>query len=135
VVDAKIFFPIRNWFAKTFEPRPGLDFSFIEWVSKCLEWILFYVRSFIGKLLSCGYCFSVWTAAPFAFIAPGDITSILWVDLIIKWMVLHRMSNMLHEGFSRWLKRAPWVLVFQKVDVLNEPNQTIEVLDEPTKEK
>ena len=107
VIDAKIFFGVRNWFAREIDCQ-GLIFE---------KRLLHYIKSFIGKLLGCGYCFSVWVAAPLAFVVPGVIVPIWWADLIIKWLFIHRMSNVWHEGIKRWLERAPWVFVVQKTEM------------------
>jgi len=102
------------------------DMPLILWLR---NWLYKVNPTFIGKLFKCGYCFSVWVAMPFAFVAPGNITEIQFIDIIVKWMVLHRLSNIMHEGFIRWLKRVPWVFVIQKTElkIQDIPSNVIEV--------
>ena len=90
IISSEIFLGIRNWFAKR--------------------------SSFFQKLLSCGYCFSVWVAASVAWVLPGDVTTYPYLDIIIKIFVVHRLSNVLHELFKRLFNRLPWSIVFNKVD-------------------
>jgi len=70
-------------------------------------------NEFLGNLVSCGYCCSVWVSITVAWTIPGAIIFPL-VDFVIKVFVLHRLSNILHEGFSRWFSRHPWMIVLQK---------------------
>ena len=69
---------------------------------------------FFGKLVNCGYCVSVWVAAlMFAYYLPiGQYMELLCVNrfvwvitLIAKAVIVHRLSNVLHELFSRWFHR------------------------------
>lgn len=80
---------------------------------------------FFGALISCGYCFSVWAAAPIAWALPGTIfgeANILpsWVVFFLDWIckifILHRLSNIFHEALSRWFGRNPFVLVLSQVN-------------------
>jgi hypothetical protein len=112
LVDSKIFFGLRNYLLLT-EPTD----SFPKF------------KNFLGKLFSCGYCMSVWVAIPFAFLISGTIVNILGVDQFCKWMILHRVSNVLHELFSRWFNRTPWFLAIQKIDATVAPAPNIEVDD------
>ncbi len=73
--------------------------------------------SFLGKLLSCGYCLSIWVSIPIVFFVPGHIVDNYVIDLFIKWMILHRFSNIAHEGIRRWITRAPFVFIIQKQDL------------------
>ncbi len=72
--------------------------------------LLTKIWPFLGELISCGYCASVWVAATIGWCLPGEVSGIIIVDAIIKIFVLHRVSNILHEGFSRWFDRYPIVL-------------------------
>lgn len=72
---------------------------------------------FLGDLISCGYCLSVWVSATIAWGLPGRIfqsmsqhQAFFYVDIFVKIFVLHRLSNILHEGISRWIGRYPWVV-------------------------
>ena len=95
LVDSKLFFGLRNYLLQA--PQKGL-------------------KGFLGKLLSCGYCTSVWITIPFAFLIGGTIVNIPGADQFCKWMILHRASNVLHELLSRWFNRTPWFLAIQKID-------------------
>lgn len=75
------------------------------------------VIGFINDLISCGYCFSVWVAALFAFFAPGDISGFLFADFIIKVFSIHRLSNIFHEFVSRWINRVPIMVSLQHVKI------------------
>jgi hypothetical protein len=68
------------------------------------------IGSYIAKLFTCGYCFSVWVAALVAWSLPGYIFNIIIADVILKTFVLHRLSNLMHELFHRWLNRHPFGL-------------------------
>lgn len=103
VVSSRIFMPFNNWVAVK--------------------------SSFLGSLLDCGYCFSVWVAIPFGVFCPGEITGILALDILIKIMVIHRISNLWHEFLARWFERHPWVFVLNKESVNKEEDEEID-LDE-----
>lgn len=86
-------------------------------------------RNILGKLVSCGYCMSVWVSILIAWSLPGCITSIWLLDVIIKIFILHRCSNVIHELFSRWFKRLPWYVIVAKNQIDDLPDK-IEVDDE-----
>ena len=67
---------------------------------------------FLGKLLGCGYCLSVWVAIPFGLIYYLYQNTIYYKVMMAITFVfaIHRLSNMLHELFRRWLGRHPFVL-------------------------
>lgn len=97
IVSSTIFFRVRNWIAKK--------------------------SNFLGELTNCGYCMSVWVSAPIGWALPGDIflhafpgseTAMIF-DCILKVFILHRVSNVFHEGLSRWFNRLPWVFVVNKM--------------------
>lgn len=57
---------------------------------------LMATSQFVEELLSCGYCTSVWVAASVAWALPG--TTGYWpIDIVLKTLALHRLSNFLHE--------------------------------------
>lgn len=91
LISSDIFLGFRNWFAK----RDN------------------FACRFIGDLLRCGYCTSVWCSAAIAWAAPGELTGIAWIDIAIKIFALHRLANVIHELFQRWFDRHPWVIVLQ----------------------
>ncbi|MDP1712573.1 MAG: DUF1360 domain-containing protein [Candidatus Nanopelagicaceae bacterium] len=82
--------------------------------------------TFLGKLISCGYCLSVWVAATVFWVLPPilpvDSSLLLVFDGVVKLFVLHRVSNLFHELCSRWFKRVPFQLVLTKFE-----NQPVEV--------
>jgi hypothetical protein len=75
---------------------------------------------FLGKLFTCGYCMSIWIAISAAWALPGNISQVAWFDCVLRIFVLHRLSNILHELFSRWFKRLPWHVVLVKQAVLDD---------------
>jgi hypothetical protein len=85
-----------------------LFLTFRAWVTKVNP-------GFLGKLFACGYCLSVWVAAVAAIFIPGQITGDPIPDMVLKWLVLHRVSNAHHELLSRYFKRLPLVVVFNFV--------------------
>lgn len=86
IINGEIFLPIRNTLSK--------------------------MSVFLRKLLSCGYCSSVWVAASIAWALPGTVTGYLVIDIIIRTFVLHRLSNLAHELFGRLFARLPFTFVF-----------------------
>ena len=58
-----------------------------------------HVKVWFDKLITCGYCTSIWVAALFAIWAP-----ILFESVVINWLcfvfVLHRLSNWIHIVFE-----------------------------------
>lgn len=97
IVQSEIFFSLRNFIART--------------------------SAFLGNLISCGYCTSVWVSAIIGWALPGNVlylwmpnTTTMVIDCILKIFVLHRISNVLHEAFSRWFSRLPFSLVVNKID-------------------
>lgn len=103
VVASKIFFPLRDWFSRNPDPK-GF------WAK---------ARSWIGELLNCGHCASVWVALLAAHFAPtGACTGCVkyaWPIFFIKVFVIHRLSNLMHELFSRWFSRSPFSFVFTHI--------------------
>lgn len=55
--------------------------------------------SWLETLFSCGYCFSVWTAFGVAFLLglAYNLTGWYWVDLTLTSLLIHRLSNYLHN--------------------------------------
>jgi hypothetical protein len=89
IASSEIIFPVRDWMSQH--------------------------SAFLGKLVNCGYCVSVWVAALlFSYYLPtGEFLKalcsnnwIVWaVVLIGKAAIVHRLSNVLHEKFSRWFHK------------------------------
>lgn len=58
-----------------------------------------HARIWSDKLISCGYCTSVWVAAFFAIWAPTWFEPIL-INWICMTFVLHRLANWIHVVFE-----------------------------------
>lgn len=85
LVKSEIFQPVRNFvFFKSQEP----------------------IYNFIGKVLSCGYCCSVWVAAALTFIFTVlgfiELFGFWLLDFFVITLVLHRASNYLHGVSDRY---------------------------------
>jgi hypothetical protein len=124
IVDSKIMFPIRDWFSRPApESEPckhpieasdnpssgfGSDCCKKSWFNRAGWWL----RHFAGELVNCGHCTSVWVAIPVAyFTGHNDV-----LMLIVKWMVIHRSSNLIHELFKKWFRCAPFSFVFTHIN-------------------
>lgn len=88
VTTGSIFFSIRNWIAK----KPYL--------------------SFVHDLISCGYCFSVWVSGLVTLAYQITFCDMIVIDYLITLFLVHRLSNLVHELFSRWFGRLPFTLFF-----------------------
>jgi hypothetical protein len=86
---------------------------------------------FLGKLLKCGYCFSVWVSIPVVFFLPGHLTNIFAIDIILKVLLLHRLSNIAHELMSRLFARLPFEIVINNVNNPGFSDPIVEVKDDP----
>lgn len=53
----------------------------------------------IKKLVNCGYCFSIWAAIAVVFLTdiPYPLTGNRWLNLGLTALVIHRLSNYLHN--------------------------------------
>jgi hypothetical protein len=63
-----------------------------------------------ATFVNCGYCVSVWVSAAAVLVLPRLIID-HQVDYIFRIFIVHRLSNVLHELFSRWFGRMPWMLM------------------------
>jgi hypothetical protein len=63
--------------------------------------------SWFRELFSCGYCFSFWAAYGVVLLLQlaYDFTGYLWVDLSLTGLVIHRLSNYLHNFDDKWLNK------------------------------
>ena len=95
IVASDLFTELRGWFS-----RKGQNDVFLN---------------FISRLISCGYCCSVWVAGAIAWCIPLSLTGYWYMDVIIKLFTVHRLSNWYHEFMSRWFGRHPWTCVIHKV--------------------
>ena len=77
----------------------------------------------LGELVHCGYCTSVWVSMTVAWIIPSHIamTPFFYVNYIISIFVLHRVSNMIHELFSKWTERRPMSFAVHKTETVIMP--------------
>ena len=77
--------------------------------------------SLLGELVHCGYCTSVWVSAAVAWILVLKFTPYYAVDYIITTFIVHRLSNMLHELYSKWMGRRPWSMALYKTETVVIP--------------
>jgi hypothetical protein len=104
--EALIFEPLRIPFRRL-EPKDGEEESKPSGCLERLKWK-------IGDFLDCGYCQSVWGGWLAAFVFRLQVGAIewwpwvpWWADTLVCGLLVHRAANVLHEGVSRWLGRAP----------------------------
>lgn len=62
---------------------------------------------FLGDLLTCGYCFSVWSSMFWCitFYITNNIPMLVlnsFINFVIIWLISHRLSNMLHGAIDRY---------------------------------
>lgn len=111
ITSSSIMFPIRDWFSKPPDETKKLRCP----IRRSFRWL----RGFIGELLNCGYCTSVWVALLLAHFAPTGkcVGCVLyaWPIFFIKVLVIHRLSNIVHELFSRWFSRSPFSFVLTHI--------------------
>ena len=80
--------------------------------------------SFIGELVHCGYCTSVWVSAAVAWVFVvwvWTLTPIFWINYIIATFVIHRLANLFHELSSKWLNRRPISFAVHKTETVIVP--------------
>lgn len=61
--------------------------------------------SWFERLLACGYCTSVWVAMGLIAVAPVavlPISSWTFVNVLITLLVVHRLSNVIHNVVDKW---------------------------------
>ncbi len=63
--------------------------------------------NWLNTLFSCGYCFSVWVAFGVVFLFDLDynLTGRYWVDFAITALLIHRLSNYLHNFNDKYLDK------------------------------
>jgi len=78
VIKSEIFEPVRN--------------------------VFFKLGSWIKKLFSCGYCFSVWAAIGIVFLTNTfyPLVGNDLLDLGLMSLVVHRLSNILHNVIDKY---------------------------------
>ena len=78
----------------------------LNWLSK---------NKTIANTIHCGWCFSLIVSFPFAFFVPGQFMNPV-VGFAIKLLVLHRLSNLFHELFVRWLNGPRQEVILEQDD-------------------
>lgn len=65
------------------------------------------INNWFQELFSCGYCVSVWVSAGVVFTigTSYDFTGISVVDLGLTSLIVHRLSNYLHNFNDKWLDK------------------------------
>ena len=73
-------------------------------IFKPVRSVIFKLGDWFKKLFSCGYCFSVWAAMGVVFITDTSypLTGNNWLDLGLMALVVHRLSNILHNVIDKW---------------------------------
>lgn len=102
VTSSSLTQPVRNWLStKAFPVDSPPSNTFIQ-----------HFIVFISKLVSCGYCASVWIGAFFALWAPLLIDAFVLraleapsaIVIVVNWLCLafliHRLSNWLHVVYE-----------------------------------
>ena len=66
----------------------------------------------LGYFFGCGYCASVWLGVGAAYLLrmEGALKGLGAIEPALWGVVVHRASNVLHEGISRFMGRVPWAL-------------------------
>lgn len=65
----------------------------------------------LGVLASCGYCQSVWVGMGVALLFSLSVGLPGALDTLAAGLVVHRASNIWHDGLSWWRDRLPWTIV------------------------
>ena len=81
--------------------------------------------SFLGELVHCGYCTSIWVSASVAWMLTMD-TGYPWLDFVVVTFVLHRFSNLFHELTCKWMNRAPLSLTMHTTESVLLPDQVVQ---------
>ncbi len=63
--------------------------------------------AWFAQLFSCGYCFSVWSAYGVVLLLglAYNFTGWYYVDLTLTGLIVHRLSNYLHNFNDKWLDK------------------------------
>ncbi len=93
---SRLFLPLRN---------------FIDNITSKDSWFCKNIVGFINKIISCGYCTSVWVSSVITplviFFSEGyEITNIKnWLLVIMLVIFVHRVSNYLHMFIDKWVDK------------------------------
>ncbi len=73
-------------------------------IFKPMRNIIFKLGDWFQKLFSCGYCFSVWAAAAVVLLTDTSypLTGTHWLDLGLMALVVHRLSNVVHNVIDKY---------------------------------
>ena len=83
-----------------------------------------YTRNgFLGELVTCGYCTSVWVSAAVAWLVVFPISPWFVINYIITVFVIDRLSNLLHELNNKWLNRRPFSMALHKTETVIIPGE------------
>ena len=78
----------------------------------------FNLNKWLGELVHCGYCMSVWVAATVAWSVEFGLHPV--ADYFLALFVIHRLSNVWHEAVVRWLNRAPITFQINKMEMQHD---------------
>lgn len=82
-------------------------------------------NAFLGELIHCGYCTSVWVSLSVAWIIPFALTPYFWLNYMLTTFVLHRLSNILHELIQKLLGRRPFLFAVHKTEAVLMPEMEV----------
>ena len=73
------------------------------------------VNDWLGQLVNCGYCTSVWVAGAAAMVHQIQVSDHPWVNVLVTLLLLHRSSNLFHEVVNRMSKKIPFLFSIQNL--------------------
>ncbi len=76
-------------------------------IFKPIRNMFFKLGSWVKKLIQCGYCLSLWAAAGVVLLTNTSypLTGNHWLDLGLMSLVVHRLSNYLHNFNDKYLDK------------------------------
>jgi hypothetical protein len=98
ITTSEVMSPFRNTIFKLAYPNPPADVQntnkhrLFKLVNNICVWIY--------KLISCGYCTSVWVSMPVGVSINCNITGNMYVDVFITVFSTHRISNWIHVVYE-----------------------------------
>ena len=88
ITTSEIMAPAREFIRKAAYTTPPTD----DGITRLFKWT--------DRLVSCGYCTSVWVSAFISIWDPVAFTGYRLVDAIIMIFLIHRISNLLHVVYE-----------------------------------
>jgi hypothetical protein len=85
--------------------------NFISILSNKDNWFCKYIIGFVDKVISCGYCTSVWVSSVvtpviiFTFCDYNVINLKDWLLIFMLLLFVHRLSNYLHMFIDKWVDK------------------------------